>query len=73
MYRRFLEGYKFLLDKLEWVETGLCMVLLAVVVAMYGVEIFTRYFLKYSSPVSAEIPNQMVLALPFSFTGGRMW
>ena len=55
MYRRFLEGYKFLLDKLEWVETGLCMVLLAVVVAMYAVEIFTRYFLKYSSPVSAEV------------------
>ena len=55
MYRRFLEGYKFLLDKLEWVETGLCMLLLAVVVAIYAVEIFTRYFLKYSSPVSAEV------------------
>jgi TRAP-type C4-dicarboxylate transport system permease small subunit len=55
MYRRFLEGYKFLLDKLEWAEMGLCMILLAVVVAMYAIEIFTRYFLKYSSPINAEI------------------
>jgi len=55
MYRRFLKGYKYLLDKLEWAEMGLSMILLAAVVALYAVEIFTRYFFKYSSPTTAEV------------------
>ena len=55
MYRKFLAGYKYLLDKLEWVIITLCIILLPSTVAIYAVEIFTRYFLRYSSVYAGEV------------------
>ncbi len=55
MYRKILRAYKSILDKLDRAEMIFCIVLLAIVVTLNAVEIFTRYFLKYSSVQSNEI------------------
>lgn len=55
VYNRFLDGYKYFLDKLASVVITLCTILFPTAVAIFAVEIFTRYFLGYSSVKSAEI------------------
>jgi|GEM_PF-1544773 TRAP-type C4-dicarboxylate transport system permease small subunit len=55
MYLRFLKGYQYALTLLEKILMVICILLLLIVVFLYAVEIFTRYFLHYSSTVSAEL------------------
>ncbi len=51
----YLKIYKRLLDFMEKVLMVLCSLLFAVVVTLSAIEIFTRYFLNYSSTISGEL------------------
>ncbi len=55
MDRSYLEIYKRFLDLMEKVLMVLCSLLFAVVVTLSAIEIFTRYFLNYSSTISGEL------------------
>ncbi|MGQ9646557.1 MAG: TRAP transporter small permease [Thermodesulfobacteriota bacterium] len=55
MDRSYLQIYKRFLDIMEKGLTILCSLLLAVVVTLSAIEIFTRYFLNYSSTISGEL------------------
>src|SRR4030042_1267128 len=55
MYQKVLGGYRYLLDLLEKALMFICTLLLAFVIVIYSIEIFTRYFLNYSSTVTGEL------------------
>jgi len=55
VHNPLLKGYKHILDIMEKVLMFLCTLLFAVVVSLSAIEIFTRYFLNYSSTVSGEL------------------
>jgi len=55
MFRRLLLGYRRALDFFERILMVICRLLFASVVLLYGIEIFTRYFLNYSSTLSGEL------------------
>ena len=67
MYKRVLAGFKIALDVLERVLMILCVILLALVVTIHAIEIFTRYFMNYSSTVSGELG--LILASWMYFLG----
>jgi len=55
MHRTILKYYGMSVDLADRWLLSLCVLLLFVVVGLNAVEIFTRYFLGYSSPVSMEL------------------
>jgi len=55
MHHSYLKGYKHILDLMEKVLMVLCALLFAGVVTLSAIEIFTRYFLNYSSTISGEL------------------
>lgn len=55
MHHSYLGIYKRFLDLMEKVLMALCSLLFAVVVTLSAIEIFTRYFLNYSSTISGEL------------------
>ncbi len=55
MDRSWLKTYRSLLDLMEKVLIVLCSFLFALVVTLSAIEIFTRYFLNYSSIISGEL------------------
>jgi TRAP-type C4-dicarboxylate transport system permease small subunit len=55
MFQRWLSGYRRALDLLEKVLMALSSLLFVTVVLLYAGEIFTRFFLSYSSTVSGEL------------------
>lgn len=65
MFQRFLSGYKFLLDKLAWLETISCMILFLAGVAIYALEIFTRYLLNYSWAFGIEFATLSIVWMYF--------
>jgi TRAP-type C4-dicarboxylate transport system permease small subunit len=55
MHHSYLKGYKHILDIMEKVLMVICALLFAGVVTLSAIEIFTRYFLNYSSTISGEL------------------
>lgn len=55
MTQKILAGYKRALDLLEKALMFVCSLVLAFVMVIYTIEIFTRYCLRYSSTVTGEL------------------
>jgi TRAP-type transport system small permease protein len=55
MMVRSLASFKSVLDFLEKIEMVLCTILFAVVLCMYSIEVFTRYFFNFSSVLTGEV------------------
>ena len=55
MSQKMLAGYKRVLDLLDQALMFVCVLILAFVMIIYTIEIFTRYCLNYSSTVTGEL------------------
>lgn len=67
MYNKFLSSYKYFMDQFGKFACVLCILLFAVIVGITTMEVFTRYFLNYSSVKAAEI--QLLLSDWMYFLG----
>jgi TRAP-type C4-dicarboxylate transport system permease small subunit len=55
MMVRSLDSFKSVLDFLEKIEMVLCTIFFAVVLCIYSIEVFTRYFFNFSSVLTGEV------------------
>jgi TRAP-type C4-dicarboxylate transport system permease small subunit len=60
MKARTLASFKSVLDFLEKWEMVLCIILFALVLCMYTLEVFTRYLFNYSSVIMGEVALYMM-------------